>query len=41
MTERDRPTVVFQGRLDYARELLRVLEHAGIRGTCVPLPSGG
>jgi hypothetical protein len=37
----DRPTVVHQGRLDYVRELQRVLDRAGVASTCVPLPSGG
>lgn len=37
----DRMTVAWQGKLDYVRELQRVLERAGVPSTCVPLPSGG
>lgn len=35
------PVVVHQGKLDYVRELQRVLERAGIPCWTMPLPGGG
>jgi hypothetical protein len=36
-----KPIVVHEGKLDYVRELQRVLERAGIASRTLPLPGGG